>query len=154
MNPTSPIWIERFLSVARLWSTFSKDPHTKVGAVIINPRGRQLSAGFNGIPSGVDDRLCRMSRDDREKDLWMAHAEENAITAAAADGVRLQGSTIFSTHFPCPRCAGMIIGAGIACVVVDDTEDAASVDDRARAAVYFKLGEARVTLIEHEREAP
>lgn len=150
MDITSPKWIARFLSIARKWASFSKDPNTRVGAIIVNVHGRQLSAGFNGLPTGVEDRLCRMSRVDREKDLWTCHAEENAITAAAADGIPLRGSTMFSTHLPCPRCSGMIIGAGLVCVVVDgESEDAASVGTREREAVLTKFHEADVDLVFH-----
>ena len=41
------------------------------------------------------------------------HAERNAIYAAAREGIRLEGSTIFTPGLPCPDCARAIIQAGI-----------------------------------------
>ena len=41
--------------MAELVSTKSKDPSTKVGAVIVGPGNEILSTGFNGFPRGVDE---------------------------------------------------------------------------------------------------
>lgn len=41
------------------------------------------------------------------------HAEQAAIVNAARAGVSTEGSTLFSTTFPCHECAKMIVGAGI-----------------------------------------
>lgn len=45
------------------------------------------------------------------------HAEANAIAFAAKHGVRLEGSTLFSTVEPCYNCCLLIINAGIVEVV-------------------------------------
>lgn len=45
------------------------------------------------------------------------HAEMDVITTAARLGLRLQGSTLYSTTFPCHECARHIIAAGIRRVV-------------------------------------
>jgi deoxycytidylate deaminase len=47
----------------------------------------------------------------------MLHAEMNAITDAARRGVRLDGSTLYCTTFPCHLCAKHIIASGIKRVV-------------------------------------
>lgn len=41
------------------------------------------------------------------------HAEANAIVYAARYGIRLEGTEIYCTHFPCPACAKLIVNAGI-----------------------------------------
>jgi dCMP deaminase len=46
----SPKWIVRFLDLARTVSQWSKDPSTKVGAVIADNQQRVVSLGFNGFP--------------------------------------------------------------------------------------------------------
>src|SRR4051794_22836798 len=52
-------WDSRFLEMARLVSTWSKDPSTQVGAVIT--RGKfVVSLGFNGHPKGVSDTPDRL----------------------------------------------------------------------------------------------
>lgn len=145
MNVLSPTWVARFMAEATMKAGWSKDPNTRVGAVIVTVEGKPLSWGFNGIPAGVVDLPERMSRENREKDLWMAHAEENAIANAAAEGVALKGSTAFVTHMPCPRCAGMMIGARIACVVVGEGEWSGS-EERNINATLAKFREAGVSV--------
>lgn len=106
-------WDYRFLDLAEFISSWSKDPSTKVGAVIIDPNNRIVSVGYNGFPQGVidDDRL-----NDREtKYKIIVHGEMNAILFANRD---LKNCTLYTYPFmPCPRCASMIIQAGINRVV-------------------------------------
>lgn len=45
-------WDERFIELARLVATWSKDPSTKVGAVIVRPYRTVASVGFNGFARG------------------------------------------------------------------------------------------------------
>jgi dCMP deaminase len=103
-------WAERFLQMAELVASWSKDPSTQVGAVITE-HNRIVSLGFNGYPHGISDSA---GTDNRElKLLKTLHAEENAILYAKRD---LRGCEIWVTHFPCPNCAAKIIQTGI-CVV-------------------------------------
>jgi dCMP deaminase len=48
-----------------------------------------------------------------------AHAEQNAIAQAAANGVSCEGATVFVTCQPCSSCAKMMINAGICRVVFE-----------------------------------
>lgn len=105
-------WIIRRLRVAREVSTWSKDPSTKVGAVIYDKDGVQLSQGYNGLPRGIqdDERI-----NNREWKLpRVQHAELNCITNAARVGARLLDSELYVYGLPvCNHCAGPIIQAGI-----------------------------------------
>lgn len=149
MDALSPKWAGRFLRKAKAWAEeCSKDPSSKVGAIVVSDTGRTLSEGFNGIPEGVNDLPERIEvRPD--KYLWMAHAEENAIVNAAAEGVRLRGATMFTTHHPCSRCAGMIVGAKIKCVVVGD--GVTKMPPEEVFVARTKLAEAGVLVINHGR---
>ena len=103
-------WTGRFLQMAELVGSWSKDPSTQVGAVITE-HNRIVSVGFNGYPHGVTDTA---ESDDREiKYLKTIHAEENAILFAKRD---LNGCDIWVTHFPCPNCAAKIVQTGITTV--------------------------------------
>ena len=103
-------WAERFLQMAELVASWSKDPSTQVGAVITE-HNRIVSLGFNGYPHGISDSA---GTDNRElKLLKTLHAEENAILYAKRD---LKGCEIWVTHFPCPNCAAKIIQTGISAV--------------------------------------
>lgn len=102
-------WILRFLEVADRVATWSKDPSSKVGCVIVDDQRRLIGAGYNGFPRGVEDHPGRYT--DREMKLhFVQHAEANAITQATAP---LQGAILFSTHPPCSGCAGLIVQSGI-----------------------------------------
>ena len=48
-------WDLRFLDLAKLVSTWSQDPSTKVGAVIADSDNRIVSIGYNGFPKGIKD---------------------------------------------------------------------------------------------------
>lgn len=107
-------WDLRFLQMARLVSTWSKDPSTKVGAVIVDPDLRIVSVGFNGLAKGVADMPDRYS-DRNTKYSMIVHGDMNALIFARRD---LTGCTIYTHPFlPCDRCAGPIIQSGITRVV-------------------------------------
>lgn len=114
-------WESRFVEMAELVSTWSKDPNTKIGAVIALPFSRQvLSTGYNGLPRGVNDNLPERS-ERPEKYFWYGHAERNAVYNAARFGTRLTGSVIYlNAGMPCTGCAIAIIQAGIAGVICMD----------------------------------
>lgn len=107
-------WHRRFLSLARHVAGWSKDPSTKVGAVAVSPARAVIETGYNGLPRGVADTPERMERP--AKYLWTAHAEENLVAHAAR--ARLEGTTVYVTHFCCAACTRMLINAGVAKVVV------------------------------------
>ena len=112
MNPL------KFVPIAEAISSLSKDPSTKVGAVIIDNDSNILSTGFNGFPRGVNDLEQRyINRDIKLK--YVAHAEANAIAQAARVGAKLLGSSLIVTAlYPCTNCAKMIIQAGIKTIYV------------------------------------
>jgi dCMP deaminase len=97
------------IDMARHVAKLSKDPSTKVGAVIFDPKRRIVSAGYNGFARGVEDKPSRLM--DRETKLKLTlHAEKNAILFATSP---LEGCTIVVTHPCCSQCAAQIIQAGI-----------------------------------------
>jgi dCMP deaminase len=107
-------WHQRFLEMAKLVATWSKDPSTKVGAVIVDPDNRIISVGFNGFARGVDDTHVRLN--DREtKYKMVVHAESNALLFAQRS---LKDCTLFVWPFmPCATCAAKVIQTGIKHVV-------------------------------------
>lgn len=107
-------WDERFLEMASLVASWSKDPSTKVGAVIVRPDSTVCSVGFNGFPRHVDDSP-ELYEDRSVKYKQVKHAEENAILFT---NERLDGYTLYvSPLLPCSLCAGDIIQKGIKRVV-------------------------------------
>ncbi len=110
-------WDEDYLEAAFWWANRrSKDPSTKVGAIIVRPDKTEASKGFNGFPRGVDDAPERYA-DRGFKYPAVVHAELNALLTAREP---LKGYTLYCTLMPCSTCAGAIIQAGIKRVVVPD----------------------------------
>lgn len=102
-------WNRRFFEMAQLVAGWSKDPSTKVGAVIIDHQRRILSTGYNGFPRGVEDNKDRYL-DKPKKYKLIVHAEANAVLNAR---LPLDGSTLYSTKHPCSDCAKLIIQSGV-----------------------------------------
>jgi dCMP deaminase len=103
-------WDTRFLEVAKLVSSWSKDPSTQTGAVIVNPKNRVISMGYNGLPQGVEDLPERLNNRELKYRL-IVHCERNAIIFAQRD---LTGCTLYTHPFmSCSTCASMVIQAGI-----------------------------------------
>lgn len=111
------MWDYRFLELAHMIGRWSKEPRSKVGAVIVRPDRTIVSTGYNGFPRGVIDSQDRF--DNRElKNSMAVHAEQNAIVMAHES---LNGCTIYVTPLlPCSQCAGVIIQSGIKRVVAQN----------------------------------
>ena len=107
-------WDIRFMDMAELVSTWSKDPGTQVGAIAVEPGTRRvLAVGYNGFPRQVPDDP-KYLLDRKEKYKRTIHAEANAVFNAAAYGVSLEGSHLYVYNLPvCSGCAPMIIQVGV-----------------------------------------
>lgn len=111
-------WDRRFMDMAQLISTWSKDPSSQIGAVAVNDQRRVLATGYNGFPRGIADTEDRLNNKD-EKYPRIIHAEMNALMNALYNGVSLNGSTLYVYGLPvCPSCTKCVIQAGIKRVVI------------------------------------
>jgi dCMP deaminase len=128
-------WDDKFLGLAREVSTWSKDPSTKVGAVIVDANCRVVSLGYNGFPSYIEDTEERLN--NRELKLrYTVHAEINAILQARQS---VKGCTLYTVPFmPCANCALQVIQAGIDVVIAPE----ATPEQEARWGESFKLTRA------------
>lgn len=104
-------WDRRFLDVAKVIASWSKDPSKKVGCVVVNQERHIVATGFNGFPRDIadDERLDTKE----EKYPIIVHAEENCVAQAARIGVSLRGCIAYTTFTPCSRCARFLIQSGI-----------------------------------------
>lgn len=115
-------WDERFMFLAKEISSWSKDPSTKIGVVIVNDERRILSTGYNGFPKGIEDTEERLSNRSLKYPL-IVHGEMNALMSALYNGVSVKGSTMYVYGLPvCSECCKNIIQSGIKCVVIDNIE--------------------------------
>lgn len=113
-------WDRRFLQLAQLVSTWSKDPSTKCGAVIVRPDRTVASLGFNGFPQAMSD--APELYDDREtKYSRVVHCEMNAVLTAHEP---LRGCVLYTWPFlSCDRCAVHMIQTGIVRAVAPAADD-------------------------------
>lgn len=98
-------WDQRFMDLAAYVAKWSKDPSTKVGAVVAKDK-KVLGLGYNGFPKGIKDDEWRLGSRDL-KNRMVVHAETNAILDCR--GNIPSGSALYITHPPCSRCSSLII---------------------------------------------
>ncbi len=116
-------WDQHFLALALECARMSKDPSTKVGAVLVGWDNIIIGTGFNGFPRRIADTPERLN--DRETKLELVvHAEMNAVLHAARRGQRILQSAIYVAAFdqfgtevwggpPCVRCTVELMQAGV-----------------------------------------
>lgn len=103
-------WDKRFLDLAALVASWSRDPSTKTGAVIVGPDKRVISVGFNGFPQGMPDHE-EWYANREEKYSRIVHCEVNALIFA---GHVPAESTLYTHPFlSCDRCVVQMLQAGI-----------------------------------------
>jgi dCMP deaminase len=106
-------WDRRFLDLALLVASWSKDPSTQVGAIIVDDIKRVKGVGFNGFARGIED-ADPLLKDRNAKLNRMIHAEINAVLNSPAN---LNGCTMYLTIPPCNMCANFLIQTGIKRIV-------------------------------------
>ena len=112
-------WERRFIALCKLIASWSKDPSTRVGSVIVDQDKRIVGLGYNGFPRGVYDTEYRYQYRE-EKYPRVIHAEMNAILNATRS---VKNCALFSWPLnTCARCAGMIIQVGITQVYGTENE--------------------------------
>lgn len=102
-------WDLRYLEMAKLVSTWSKDPSTKTGAVIVRPDKTVASVGYNGFPKAMPDKP-EWYANREEKYSRIVHCEMNALLHAQEP---VLGYTLYTTGCCCDRCVVHMLQAGI-----------------------------------------
>lgn len=106
-----------YIEMANSWASLSKAERKKVGCLIVKD-GMIISDGYNGTPSGFDNKCEDVDYFNQlitRKEVL--HAESNAITKLAKSTQSSKGATMYITAAPCQDCAKLIIQAGISRVV-------------------------------------
>jgi dCMP deaminase len=109
----SPLsWDQYWVNIMNEVARKSKDPSTKVGAVIVDPDNDPVSTGYNGFPRGIVETPEMWLRP--LKYVYVVHAELNAIFNAKRS---VRGCRIYLPILPCLNCAKNLAAAGIAEVI-------------------------------------
>ena len=138
-------WDEYFMEIAYTTAKRATCPKRSVGAVIVQGC-RIIATGYNGAPAGTSH--CPTSDPEGHPDciehghcVRTIHAEMNAIIACAAAGVSATGGTLYSTAFPCPRCMGALINAGIKHIVYAESYSKMDISAALAAEVGMEIKE-------------
>lgn len=122
-----PDWESYFMEMARLASRRSSCHRRAVGAVVVRDN-HVLATGYNGNPAGFKHcsetgcirEMLNVPSGAHHELCTGLHAEQNAIIQAAKFGVSIDGSTLYTTTFPCVTCAKMILNVGVVDVVYEE----------------------------------
>lgn len=103
-------WDEYFMLQAMMASFKSKDPVTKVGCVFVDEKNHQITMGYNGFVSGIDESQLPWGKSkdvslEHQKYGYVVHSEANAIIHSPRT---LNNSKLYVTLFPCNECAKLI----------------------------------------------
>lgn len=106
---------EHYVGIAKKISEASKDPSSKVGALILDRDNQPVSHGYNGFVAECDESLMTWERP--MKYFMVTHAEMNAVIFAKRD---LKGCRLFLTHGPCSDCLKYVLQAKIREIYYED----------------------------------
>ena len=142
------------MTITRQVAERSTCTRAKVGAVIVRDRSI-LATGYNGAPAGLPhclDAGC-LSYESRTPDgeleqncFRTIHAEINAITQAARNGVAIRDADIYVTHTPCIHCLKVLINTGIRNVFYEKPYKLHTIEEL--------LAHARIKLVSVQPEPP
>lgn len=126
-----------YMDVAEAAARNSHAVRKQVGACLVT-NNQVILSGWNGRLSGQSNECEEYddsSFDGTFKSLKLVtrkdvvHAEMNAISKAAREGVSTLGSTLFVTLSPCVDCAKMLVASGVKEVVYKENyRDSSGVD--------------------------
>ena len=136
-------WDEYFMKIAETVAVKSKDPSSKMGCVIVDPKKRVISLGYNGMLQGADE--SKMTLSERPMKYYFAiHSEMNAILFAHQD---LTGCTIYNRVATCENCLKYCLQAGIKRFVYKDLRVHSHSTDPKKSMTNIETDEAVVRLL-------
>jgi dCMP deaminase len=105
-----------FMKHVYLAAERSKDPRTKIGAVLVRD-GNVIGTGYNGFARKVLD-LPERYNDRETKYSFVVHAEANSVLTCARLGIPTLNSILYTNGIPCQECMKSVIQGGIKEIVV------------------------------------
>jgi dCMP deaminase len=116
--PQDPMLAE-LVAAASAQAAGSVDWWRRVGAAIRFADGRTQARANEHLPHRLSAYAAGDPRSNFSKGVALelstaVHAEAGLIADAAREGISTAGSVMYVTDFPCPPCAKLIAGAGVA----------------------------------------
>lgn len=115
---TQSVAKKKLINLVKNETEKSADWWRQVGAMIVK-EGEILLSGYNHhLPSEQQPYIDGDPRADFHKGEHIdkstaMHAEAGLIAQAAKEGIKLEGTSLYVTTFPCPNCAKLIAYSGI-----------------------------------------
>jgi deoxycytidylate deaminase len=145
-------WLKRAESVAQRPVSAGGSPHpsVKVGAVLVDAKGREIAAASNRFAHGLDRRRPERT-ESGAKSLWINCAEQMAMMGALKKRAGVKNATLYVTLEPCATCAGLIaeLGLKMVCVPVGSLRRYARLKAKWKDSIeigLIKLAEAGIPL--------
>ena len=136
-------WDEYFMQIAEAVAVKSKDPSTKNGCVIVDPKKRVISLGYNGLVQGADE--SKMTLSERPMKYYFSiHSEMNALLFANQD---LTGCTVYNRVATCDNCLKYCLQAGIKRFVYKEFRVHSHSTDPKHSMTNFETDEAIIRLL-------
>ena len=136
-------WDEYFMKIAETVALKSKDPSSKMGCVIVDPKKRVVSLGYNGMLQGADE--SKMTLSERPMKYYFAiHSEMNAVLFAHQD---LTGCTIYNRVATCENCLKYCLQAGIKRFVYKELRVHSHSTDPKKSMTNVETDEAVIRLL-------
>ena len=136
-------WDKYFMKIAETVALKSKDPSSKNGCVIVDPKKRVVSLGYNGMLQGADE--SKMTLGERPMKYYFSiHSEMNAILFAHQD---LTGCTIYNRVATCENCLKYCLQAGIKRFVYKDLRVHSHSSDPSKSMTNVETDEAVILLL-------
>ena len=106
------------MHLAETESERSPDWWRQVGAILVKERRMIMSVFNSAVPSelmsyALGDPRDYISAGTQSELQTTLHCEQAIIAEAAKKGIALEGTSIYTTVFPCPVCAKLIAYSGI-----------------------------------------
>ena len=136
-------WDEYFMKIAETVALKSKDPSSQMGCVIVDPKKRVVSVGYNGMVQGADESKMTLSERPM-KYYFVIHSEMNALLYARRD---LSGCTVYNKVATCDNCLKHCLQAGIKRFVYKELRVHSHSTDPQKSMTNLETDEAIIRLL-------
>ena len=143
-------WLKRAEAVARAPVTEGGSPHpsVKVGAILVDAKGKEIAKAANRFAHGLDRRRPERYKEGA-KSLWINCAEQMAMAEALRKRANIKNATLYVTLEPCAVCAGLAAELRLkrVCVPIGSLRRYARLKAKWKASIeigLIKLAEAGV----------
>lgn len=143
MSTSQKEWDEYFMKIAETVAMKSKDPSSQMGCVIVDPKKRVISVGYNGLIQGADESKMTLSERPM-KYHFVIHAEMNALLYAKRD---LTDCTLYNKVATCDNCLKHCLQAGVKRFVYKELRVHSYTTDPSKSMTNIETDEAIVRLL-------